>query len=470
MTAAIDFDAGAGVNITGTKQTGMAGGWTLAVVEEPRAVFAAHKTAGQTIKVEGTDALKVTVAKDGETFGNGSVKKIDPVTGADTAIGNPTVYEGFTASETLAVFSVDMEDLLFDANFGGGSHTGTETRAFTLKVSEAEKASRTIPVKLNITLDGETETSIYRRTGTPGAYQYEKVRDAALTTADNKNYFDTSYNFEAYETKPVKDLQNAFVWVDHHGEQGRTYSSGQAAPAGYANGTTEGYSEYRLFLKKNQQIGKIALAYGGIAAANDNRDCISIELYGAGSPGSTEKTIKRDEQKVSSNIIMGKVALNSTTGQNGLISTFNKGKPKYQALILGKNITVSGDGEAVPFGVGSVWDNQVKIKNLIYIYKNSTLIMREHSKVTGYYYITAMSYAMAPIFLDDATSRFYMRGGKITGNTVHAEVGVVAVKSLTTTVDWVYAVSNAKIEGNTPESANRVVNQNRKPIEPLVCE
>jgi hypothetical protein len=430
--------------------------WNLSVVEEPMAVFAVNKTAAQSITVEGVNAGKVTVENAG-TFGAGSVKKIDPVTGADT--NNPTVYNGYTAEDDLAVVCVDMEDLLFDGEFGGGSHTGTERRQFTLRVREDEKRSRTITVNLSMTLDPATETSIYHRTGTEGAYHYEKVRDAALTTADNKNYFDTSYNFEAYDKGPVKDLQNAFVWVDRHGEQGAAYGG---KPAGYDKGTTEGYSEYRLFLKQNQQIGNITLAYGGSAYTEniDDRDCISIELYGAGSPGA-EKTITRDRDFVDPitdvfNFIMCNPAA------SGFISLANNEKPKYQALILGKNITLAGDGAAFPFSASddeSPWYT-LEILDLITIHENATLIMRDHSKVTGYYYVASMSYDMVPILLLWESSRFYMRGGEITGNELDPRSGVVAVKTYGTlsAVGRVHFDPGVRISGNTA-GTNRVISQ-----------
>jgi hypothetical protein len=396
------------------------------------------------------------VAADGVTYGDGSYKEINEITGAEM---NTKTFAGYTASDTLAVFSVDMEDLLFDGAFDGG----TETREFTLEVKESGVVKQTIAVRLNMTLD-DTEASIYHRTGTPDAYRYEKVRDAALTDEDKVNMMFASsdyYYIEAFTPGRVRDLQNAFVWVDHHGVGGRTYSSGQAAPAGYANGTTEEYSEYRLFLKKDQQIGKIGLAYGGSTAVEDDRDCISIELYGAGVPGGSEKTITRDP-KYSTDLV--KHTLNYVSTAKGLISTTNNSKPKYQALILGKNITLSGDGPTVPVtksGAG-LWA-AMAMNRLIHINANSTVIMREHAKVTGFY-SEILSYELAPIFLE-ATARFYMTGGTITGNTVGDSSAAIVVNTKDKSGNWV-SVDTAKavIRGNTNSSnnANTIKNKEKK--------
>jgi hypothetical protein len=192
------------------------------------------ETGGQTITVNGADAAKVRKADNRETLGAGSYKQIDGTSGE---AGDTNTYTGFTAGSTTDVFAVDMEDLLFDGNFGGEGHKGTETRTFTLIVEETGKTSRTITVNLNITLDTETETSIYHREGTPGAYRYEKVRDAALTAADKKNTvqpegYAAASDFTALTLGPVTDLQNAFVWVDRHGEGGGKI--GSEVPVGYA--------------------------------------------------------------------------------------------------------------------------------------------------------------------------------------------------------------------------------------------
>ena len=420
-----------GNNITGVTQSEIEDEgeaertWTLDVVEEPLAVFAVQKQTGQTITVDGADAAKVRKADNGETLGAGSYKQIDETSGE---AGDTNTYTGFTAGSTTDLFAVDMEDLLFDGNFGGEGHTGTETRTFTLTVAEAGKASRTVTVNLNITLDPDTETSIYHREGTPGAYRYEKVRDAALTAADKKNVaYPYDYDFTALTLGPVTDLQNAFVWVDKHGVGGGTIGSG--APAGYANGTTEGYSEYRLFLKKDQQIGKLILSFVNSKANNnktesDTRDWFSIQLYGAGTSG-TEKKITRNTEFVSE--YGDDITLNYTnTKVDGFITldrntTVSSEYHKYKTLVLGKNITIYG-GENYPVYLASYGGTSAdKIQYFFTIVYNSTLIMEEGSKLTGYQVASGKDGYL--IELKNTSSKFYMRGGTITGNEMGSVQG-----------------------------------------------
>jgi hypothetical protein len=310
-------------------------------------------------------------------------------------------------------------------------------------VSETGKASRIITVNMDITLDGDTETSIYHREGTPGNYHYVKVRDAELTDADKQNYAGftdtTQYDFAAYTVGPVIDLQNAFVWVERHGDGGTVWGT-ETVPSGFANGTTEGYSEYRLFVKKDQQIGKIRLSflnnYGSFAnnqlmGENDTRDSISIQLYGAGSSG-TEKKISRSGEytlEVDANNKMYALNYNSDSSADGLITlarlpnTSDSYTHKYKTLILGKNITLYGDGETEPVtGSGGAW-RTIRVETFIRINENSIVIMEPNAKITNFYSKVARGIA----HLASASARFYMRGGEITGNTIAASAGVITI-------------------------------------------
>jgi hypothetical protein len=387
--------------VTGDSISGEGAAQTLelAIVEEPAAYFAIKKTAEQTIEVDGADKAKVTPLENGAKLGSK------------------------TASDTVALFSVNMEDLLFDGAFGESGTfnaneipSGKETRSFALTVAEDGKDSRTITVSLNITLDKDTETSIYHREGTHPDYHYVKVRDAKLTDADKTNHANASNNdFTAFDVGAVTDLQNSFVWVDHYGEGG-------ASNAGYANGTTKGYSEYRLFLKKSQQIGKIGLIFDN--RGGDARDNMSIELYGAGTPGKKELKITRDPDYPTRTT----QALNyMSSGTDGFISMSKKsgGTEKYKALVLGKNITIDAEGTAGTndfIGSGSgTWRN-LRVIYLVDIRGNSIFVMNAYSKLTGCYSVDT-SYCPVNLSLAE-TAKFIMnQDAAITGNTV--QYGVI---------------------------------------------
>jgi hypothetical protein len=369
---------------------------TLTVVEEPLAYFGIIKSAEQAITVGGTDAAKVTPVAKGETLG------------------------GRTASDTAALFTVNMEDLLFDGAFGetdtfnaDAIPIGTETRTFTLTVDEAGKISREIAVSLNMTLDQATETSIYHREGTEGTYHYVKVRDAALTDADKTpSAVGGETDFEAFTTGAVTDLQNAFVWVDHHGLGGTGHN-------GFESGTTEGYSEYRLFLKKSQQIGKMGfIIYNG---AQDTRDNMSIELYGAGPVAKQLNITRNPTYSVSRSAQM----LNYQSGANGFISLVDtetyRPSIRYKALVLGKNITIDAEGSAEnPFtqsGNGP-W-RTLRVECLIDVGINSMFIMNNDSMLTGCYDLLAdSSFSTIKLGENADSGEFYMNGGTIADNII----------------------------------------------------
>jgi hypothetical protein len=389
---------------------------TLAVVEEPLAYFAIEKTAAQTIAVSNDGGNKVTQAEEGGTLG------------------------GETASDIFALFAVNMEDLLFDGAFGeSGSFNadaipmGTETRAFTLTVSEEGKDPRTIAVSLNITLDQTTETSIYHREGTPGNYYYVKVRNPTLTEDDKIVYqniwehsstgnvtYGNPIKYTSIEAGPVTNLQNAFAWVDRHAEPG-------TGNAGFSNGTTEGYSEYRLFMKKSQQIGKMGIVfintwpigkYGASATNQDAREYMSIELYGAGPSGSKEQKITRADTFTT---VEMSDRFNALANGYGFISTLPAvTTAKYTALVLGKNITIDAEGSASAnyfHGSQTTTWSTLAVTSLINLYNsNSMLIMNEHSKLTGCY-DPLDGYGVIDFPIQGP--KFYMKGGEITGNVIH---------------------------------------------------
>jgi hypothetical protein len=420
LTSVVYYSATANATTAGdlsnTSGTQAAPVWNLNVTEEPAVYFEIEKSAAQTITVGGADAAKVTKITEGS-------------------------LDGTTASDTVDLFSVNMEDLLFNGAFGGSTDgstipSGTETRTFTLTVSEPSHTSRVITMTLDLSLDADTDTTIYHRKGEPGNYHYVKVRDAELGEDDKTNYATaTSPAFSALTVGPVTDLQNAFVWVDHHGVAG----DATTGATGYANGTTEGYSEYRLFVKKNQQIGKINVKFlnskpqvddYSMTYDTDLRNYISIELYGAGSPGGRENRITHDDS-FSTTLDTQVFNHNAATSEGGLIglapsSTYGVGDreqwemiQKHKALVLEKNITLAGNGSSVPMGApdfsnpNNKWTT-LAISYLIDVRQNSMVIMRNHAKVTDFYGV------FAPINLatdSDISGKFYMYGGAITGNT-----------------------------------------------------
>jgi hypothetical protein len=429
-------DISSGISGTGAAQT-----VSLSVVEEPAVFFAIEKTAAQTITVGGADAAKVTQITDSS-------------------------LDGSTASATFNLFSVNMEDLLFNGAFGSETNgdtipTGTETRTFTLTVAEPSHTSRVITMTLGLSLDTDTETTIYHREGKPGSYYYEKVRDAELTDADANNLadvFNSRPALSAMDTGPVKDLQNAFMWVHRHGLTGTN-----AGAAGFAAGTTEGYSEYRLFLKKSQKIGKHNLAFinslpnyneSNQTYDSDQRTYMSVELYGAGSPGGREQKITRNDSFAVTPLTQYSPDYLTSLDQMGWIGltkssvlglTESEGSQKHKALVLGKNITIAGnegEPEKIVFqSPGGMWWT-LRASAFVHLTDNAMLIMRDHAKITNFYTETEC----APITLNGKNAKFYMYGGEISGNTIGTSTSVI--KKGSSGVDVIIEFKGGTIKDN----------------------
>jgi hypothetical protein len=450
LTDAVYFNAT--INATTVKTLSATSGtqeaptWKLSIEEEPAVYFEVEKSAAQTITVCGTDGAKVT--------------KIT----ADSSI---STLDGSTASATADRFSVNMEDLLFGGETNGNTiPSGIETRTFTLKVSEPSHTSRVITVALALSLDTDTDTTIYHREGEPGNYHYVKVRDAKLTNADKTNYAYTGAapDFTALTIGPVTDLQNAFVWVDHHGSNESVNATLAVDSFASATPSTDGYSEYRLFVKKNQEIGKINLMFinskaeieqtYGYDVDTDLRNYMSIELYGAGSSGGQrEQTIKRSTVfSVMANTQMFNYTPNKA-GFIGLVDSSSLGIgnvemfeniQRHKALVLGKNITLAGDGEDAPFGTspglgsGQASDcgKVLGASALIGLEMNALVIIDNGAKITGYYG------SNCPINVSKY-GKLYLKGGAITGNTLTGNTYLINKGS-----------SGTVIEGNTDTANN----------------
>jgi hypothetical protein len=218
-----------------------------------------------------------------------------------------------------------------------------------------------------------------------------------------------------YEGAPVTDLETAFGWLPFNAESGTGLN--------LVGGTTAGHSEYRIFLKADQLIGKSQLIYpAGI-------NYVSLELYGAGVPGGAERTIKRNPSW-NQNFFYEILNNNQSIRYDGLISLidFSGGRTIF---ILGKNVTLHGNDEVTDMGTGM---NQIGVQYLLYVSSSAdnVVIMRDHAKITGYNTSTASRYYV-PIYIDTSSTTyrtvFYMEGGEISGNIFGTGAGVAFLRS-----------------------------------------
>jgi hypothetical protein len=238
------------------------------------------------------------------------------------------------------------------------------------------------------------------------------VRDAELPATDI-----VKAAFTAFDQGPVTNLQSAFVWVDRYG-------LGGSDNTGYASGTTTGYSEYRLFVKTKQQIGK--LCFSIINDASDTRDNMSIEFYGAGQAGKREQKITRNDTYLTGGSVQ---VLNHDVGiiSNGFISLMNQSlKKRYKALILEKNITIDAGGVDTAGNLyethklsginNTIWGIRT-VSCAVYITEQAMLIMNAHSKVTGCYGEDS-SVSCSAVILERQKGKAYINGGLIQTNRV----------------------------------------------------
>jgi hypothetical protein len=383
LTADLEFPAEPnghfGVTRTDWQGEDAAQSWTLTAGEEPTAYFAVTKTADQTITVGGTNGNKVE---------------------AVTAAG--TTPEGFTVptlDNTIAVFAVDAADLIFDGNFDSGN----PALVFTLVAAEGGKASITYTVTLKPSLDAATTASIYQRKDG----RWLKIRNPTFTT-ENVEYSlknaGTGLVDIIYAGAAVTDLETAFAWVCYNAEAG--------TGTGLVGGTTAGFSEYRIFLKADQQIGPIRVRF--------ESTYVSLELYGAGAPGGAERTITRNQQWDTNHMLTNTIG--STT--NGLITLGGTTGTRVFTFILGKNVTLDGKNEMRD----ETSLNKVGATGLLQISGyNWTVIMRDHAKITGHNSAAGVG-SFSPIYISASNTSyraiFYMEGGEISGNTFHEGWGV----------------------------------------------
>jgi uncharacterized repeat protein (TIGR02543 family) len=419
------------MNWDGYVDEGAAQAVKLSTGEELTAYFEVVKAAGQTVAVKpGKDAAKVTAHTESEAV------------------------DGSTPGDDLVVVEVDMEDLLFD----GTDENGKATRTFDLVVSEDGKAPVTVTVNLELTLP--TDATIYQRVDG----KWTRIA-AALTTTDITTKYGKN---QTLSSKPrggltltegtVTDLQNALAYVNLYAVDG--------TGTGTEAGTTNGYNEYRIFIKKNEKIGNVHLNF-------NTKNYVSLELYGAGVPDSEAKDMERhitlNHAFNTANHVLTLDKMSTST--HGLITLFCASK--YQTLVLGKNITLDGRQETAPGefkefqfdydAVGNIAQT-IGIQYLLSVNSVKTVIMKPHSKITGFY----TRHGKSPVDVSGTTGTcFYMQGGEISGNTItgsyNTSNNVVGMIHLGNT-DEVFVYTGGTITGNTNLNGgvawNKVVKSN----------
>jgi hypothetical protein len=382
----------------------------MGVTEQLTAYFAVNKAAGQTVTVDGADKNLVEAAT-GE-------------------------LDGSTPGVTLAVFAVDMGDLLFDK----ATIEDEALRTFSLKVDEGGKDPVTVAVTVAIKLE-DTSASVYKRVasdtgrfgnqgqyvGTDSSYvnqRYTYVREANTAETGNKTDQTNAGASNAAELTAgrVTDLWNALAWVEEYAASGTDQSGLSQTPT-----STEGFQEYRIFVKRGDTPESDTATMHRVIFKFANRDYVSVELYGAGEGGKHEVKITNKGTTLVT-CALNYYATSSlgffTIPRTGTGATYSGNKPTQTALILGKNITLWGGGNANPFTAST--DNWYGAYSFVYLsYDVGVAFLRDHAKISGYYSAAEAPYPIMFGANPSHKSKFYMQGGSITGNTVNDNIGAI---------------------------------------------
>jgi hypothetical protein len=368
-------------------ETGAVWTWPLKLNEEElTAYFVVNKSAGQTVTVGEDYTDKVTVITDEEA-------------------------DGTTPGDTAVVVAVDMEDVVFD----GTDEDGKGTMEFPLVVSEEGKSPVTVNVNVEVNLP--EDATIYEKTDG----KWKKVDDPQIPSSYLTNTYKDKGSAALTEGK-VRDLQNAIAWVDTNAKSG--------TGADLEEWTTKGYQEYRIFIKKNELIGRIILKFN--AASH-----VALELYGAGKPGMERHVSLNHEFNTTAHTLNHK---NNTYSNMGFITVYRDDNTNPKTLVLEKNITIDGrkwNGsnfeEFELTGDNGTIDKVLSFRSQICVKNNpNTLIMRPHSKITGHYTkANNEAHPVVDMSLSAANSnlaRFYMDGGEISGNNL-AKAPIIRTKA-----------------------------------------
>jgi hypothetical protein len=382
-------------------------GVTLNAQESAKVYFAAGKSAAQTISIGGTDGALVT------QYTSGTV-------------------DGSAAGDTESVFAVDTS--AFDLMFEGGS------RVFTLNVSEAEKAPITITVTLNTTPELSAGIAVFKvdrglqedgvtpvkhddlpENASPEASE-AWARSGRLTRIDgiqNWNLPRTAYNTIGnwQENSMADNLLSAFAWIDHNAE---------------AN------EEYLIRVQKDEEIP--CIYFGG-----NGKDNIKYRLRGIGA----ERSIKHENRFTTGSTPKPYVYKHTNYGIDSIImmALFRTGRfatsgssqsNRNPPVVLSLEDKITIQGNFVP---------STNFRYLIYLTGDCALIMEKGSKITGFDGSTQSSASFIYSTYDATNNtRFFMRGGTITGNTTR---GPSVVYFNSPNNGWKFIKTGGSITGNT---------------------
>jgi hypothetical protein len=361
--------------------------WTLIledVAEEQNAVyFAVYKTMAQTITV-------------GNVAGRTDAARVHQAAVEDTVLEAVTTGDGsLTASDTLAVFTVDTADLVFDGGLLGFDANGDpilKHRVFTLEVSDSGGAlPKTVTVTLKVTpiLTGAAAFKV--NWPTAPATPYEPLDLAALTTAGGFTLTRIGPADPNTGTPGAFDgVQAAIEYVDRNAVADTDYlirverdHDGVDAPL---------LPRFYLIFFNNEK--------------NEFQDNVTLRLRGYG----RERVLKNNDTVSSKSYNVTRIGTDPAAigGNSRHGGFFNIGISSIdytckKTFILENNITVKG--------IGGSTESESYLP-LIKVAHNAMLVMKKGSKLTEFVGTVGNS-TRYPIIIDTNNNATTMRHGYV---------------------------------------------------------
>jgi hypothetical protein len=373
----------AGVSSSGAEMVFQAvtGGEAGDDVYDPNVYFVAHRPEGVTVSVGGEDAAYIAKAA-GTADGSGPGKTSD-------------VF----AVRPKPVVGANGE--MLDTQFDGGVYrftvtAGGKTRAVTLQV--AAHLTGVAVFKVN----AKTEAAVAELA--EGQNVLERLTGILECDVLAGPSFGISYSFITFGGDDGTDgpsegnfLLSALAHVDRNGEFG---------------------NEYLIRMEGDEALPRISL---GCNKPPSGAERVTVRLRGAGNE--QRITYDKDVPVGYYNDVLWADWRGISDYGFGFINIGSDAlnKPAYVTLALEKNVTVTGPGVKIEHTYPNYASQPEHY--FIHLMQSTRLIMRDGSKITGYYYPFDTGTWRGHLIYADSTSKgmsyFEMQGGEITGNTAN---------------------------------------------------
>ncbi|MDR2481284.1 MAG: hypothetical protein LBD07_03205 [Spirochaetaceae bacterium] len=352
--------------------------WTLKVVEQPKTYFLVRRKGGyadpvQTITVGGPAASLVTQK------------------GPGSALDGMGLY-GEGGGYCYSGFEVRTDD--FDMMFDGGK------KYFTLKISEEGHASVTVHVTI-VSAPDLTGTAVFRVSRTLGTTNINADMSAAQAENWTRSGRLTRIPPDTIQTMTLRNAQALQHWEDNTGISALDAIAWVNENGGYAE-------EYLIRIEKNEALPQFYLK-------NDVNATVRLRGARVSEGKDAERILSFNGNYTGGGDYNTYMSPGTSSGSKPhgffILQTDSPATPFR--LVLEKNVTLKGYNHTLA-NDGNGVRSMVELGA-----KGCIFIMTDGSKITGHTTPgdNGAVYLYASANYDPLTSRFWMFGGAITGNT-----------------------------------------------------